>query len=103
MNESSEFEKLFTEIYPPMLELKKENVSNFSASFLDLFISIVNRRFDYKLSTNAMLLKILTLLCFIFGAQIFQAICFTGLLVQKIYASVALLKPFPVQNAPGGL
>ena len=32
-----------------MLELKKENVSNFSASFLDLFISIVNRRFDYKL------------------------------------------------------
>ena len=49
VNDSNEFEKLFKEIYPPMLELKKENVSNFSASFLDLFISIVNRRFDYKL------------------------------------------------------
>ena len=28
VNDSGEFEKLFKEIYPPMLTLKKENLSN---------------------------------------------------------------------------
>ena len=39
VNDSGEFEKLFIEIYPPMLTLKKENLSNLCAKFLDLHIS----------------------------------------------------------------
>ena len=40
--------KLFKEIYPPMLTLKKENLSNLCATFLDLDISIVDGRLKCK-------------------------------------------------------
>ena len=36
------------EIYPPELELKKENTLNTSASFLDIEICIENNKFKYK-------------------------------------------------------
>ena len=45
INDSGEFEKVIQEIYPPELELKKENVNNTEASFLDLDIKIRNNKF----------------------------------------------------------
>ena len=50
INDGGEFENCHKEIYPPELELKKENEGNSAASFLDLDISISNdRTFDIKL------------------------------------------------------
>ena len=49
MNDDGLFERYHAEIYPAELELKKENVVNTSATFLDLDISIVNNRFQTKL------------------------------------------------------
>ena len=47
-NEDSTFEKHSKDIYPTELELKKENNSNSSASFLDIYIYIENREFHAK-------------------------------------------------------
>ena len=49
LNDGGEFEKSFKEIYPPELELKKENVTNTERSFLDLNIKIENNRFATSL------------------------------------------------------
>ena len=49
VNDGDEFEKHYLEIYPNELELKKENSINTETSFLDLRISISNRRFNTKL------------------------------------------------------
>ncbi len=49
MNDAGEFEKHFLEIYPPELQLSRENDTNDSASFLDLDIKIVNRKFEIGL------------------------------------------------------
>ena len=94
MNDSNEFEKLFKEIYPSMLELKKENVSNFSASYLDLFISIVNRRFDKRDAFNNFDIVRFPFRC----SNII--ICFTQPLAQKLYASVAQPKLWRILNLP---
>ena len=45
VNDVSEFEKLYHEIYPPELELNYENSSNNEESFLDLEKNIVNKKF----------------------------------------------------------
>lgn len=45
LNNNSEFDKHYKEIYPPELELKKENIDPTEASFLDLFIKIRESRF----------------------------------------------------------
>ena len=44
-NDDSCFEKDYKDIYPTELELKKENNSNFYASFLDIYIYIENKEF----------------------------------------------------------
>ena len=44
-NDDSSFEKDYKDIYPTELELKKENNSNFYASFLDIYIYIENKEF----------------------------------------------------------
>ena len=44
-----EFEKSFHEIYPPKLESKKEHHSYLEGSFLDLLISMRDKRFCTKL------------------------------------------------------
>ena len=44
INDDAEFERCFTNIYPPELELKKEHSGN-SVSFLDLSVSINGRSF----------------------------------------------------------
>ena len=49
VNDGDEFEKHHSEIYPPELELKKENVVNTKTSFLELDIQISDRRFSTKL------------------------------------------------------
>ena len=49
INDSGEFEKIFREIYPPELELKRENISSTEASFLDLHIKIDNNKFALSL------------------------------------------------------
>ena len=49
LNDGGEFEKIFSEIYPPELVLKKENHNNNHATFLDLDITIINGRFETKL------------------------------------------------------
>ena len=49
LNNSSTFEKHYKDIYPTELELKKENYSNYCASFLDLYIYIVNGEFHTRL------------------------------------------------------
>ena len=49
INDGGEFEKIFSEIYPPELELKKENTDNNHATFLDLEITIINGRMETKL------------------------------------------------------
>ena len=49
LNDDGLFEKYHKEIYPVELELKKENLVNTKATFLDLDISIVNKQFKTKL------------------------------------------------------
>ena len=49
LNDGGEFERSFREIYPPELELKKENVDYSEGSFLDLQIKIINNRFSTSL------------------------------------------------------
>jgi len=49
INDNDEFEKSYKEIYPPALTLKKENINNSSATFLDMNISIIDNKFDHKL------------------------------------------------------
>ena len=49
INDNGEFERNYKNIYPPELALKKENVNNDSASFLDFQLSIVNRNISTQL------------------------------------------------------
>ena len=49
INDGNEFEKHYREIYPPELELKKENVTNIQTSFLELDIQLSNHSFSTKL------------------------------------------------------
>ena len=49
MKDGGEFGRSSPEIYPPELELKKENLTDDSATFLCLSIKIEDRRFIYKL------------------------------------------------------
>ena len=49
INDGGEFERCFPDIYPPELELKKENVGNCDATFLDLDLNITDRKFNIKL------------------------------------------------------
>ena len=49
LNDGGEFCRSSPEIYPPELELKKENLTDDSATFLCLSIKIEDRRFIYKL------------------------------------------------------
>ena len=49
INDNGLFERSYLEIYPEEMELKKENDGVLSASFLDLDISIIDRKFDLKL------------------------------------------------------
>ena len=49
VNDGEEFEKHFSEIYPPELELNKENVINTQTSFLELDIQLSDRSFFTKL------------------------------------------------------
>ena len=48
LNDSNEFSRSHSEIYPPELELKCEHQGN-HATFLDLDISVINNTFVYKL------------------------------------------------------
>ena len=43
------FERFFREIYPPELELKRENIGIVQGSFLDLFINIEDNSFHTSL------------------------------------------------------
>ena len=49
INDGNEFEKHYREIYPPELELKKENITNIQTSFLELDIQLSNHSFSTKL------------------------------------------------------
>ena len=49
INDGEEFERYHSDIYPPELELKKENTTNAQTSFLELDIQISNRLFSTKL------------------------------------------------------
>jgi hypothetical protein len=49
INDGGEFEKSYHEIYPPELELKKENLINTNATFLDLHLHINDRNIFTKL------------------------------------------------------
>ena len=49
INDSNEFVNTFNQIYPAELILNKENETNYSATFLDLDISIQENKFEYKL------------------------------------------------------
>ena len=49
INDNGEFERNYNNIYPPELQLKKENVDNDSASFLDLQLSITNKNISTQL------------------------------------------------------
>ena len=49
MNDCGEFEKYYKDIYPPELELKKENNGNKQATFLDLDILVNDDKFEVKL------------------------------------------------------
>ena len=49
LNYDSTFEKHYKDIYPLELELKKENDSNYCASFVDIYIEIENGEFHTKL------------------------------------------------------
>lgn len=49
LNDGGEFWRCIVDIYPPELVLKKENISNDKATFLDLEIHVVNNEYLYKL------------------------------------------------------
>ena len=49
INDGGEFERCFHDIYPQELELKKENTGSLCATFLDLELSIADRKFNLKL------------------------------------------------------
>ena len=49
VNDNGEFERPWKEIYPSEPVFEKENLSDQSATFLDLDIHIINGEFDYKL------------------------------------------------------
>ena len=49
LNDGGEFEKHYGEIYPEEMQLGKENKDNKNASFLDLGISIENKKIDVGL------------------------------------------------------
>ena len=49
LNDGNKFEQIFSQIYPSELSLKKENIDNSQATFLDLDIHINNNKFEYKL------------------------------------------------------
>ena len=49
INDGGEFWKSYRDIYPPALTLKKENSDDSSATFLDMEISIVDKKFEHKL------------------------------------------------------
>ena len=49
INDGGEFERSFKEIYPPELELKRENAESSAGSFLDLLITIKNNKFCIQL------------------------------------------------------
>ena len=49
INDGGEFERCFRDIYPSELKLKKENVGSLDATFLDLELSITDRKFNIKL------------------------------------------------------
>ena len=49
LNYDSTFEKHYKDIYPLESELKKENDSNYCASFVDIYIEIENGEFHTKL------------------------------------------------------
>ena len=45
INDNGEFERCYSEIYPPELELKKENIGYSEGTFLDLMIRIRDNKF----------------------------------------------------------
>ena len=45
LNDGGEFKQRFTEIYHPLLILKKENIINNEGSFLDFVVKIENNYF----------------------------------------------------------
>ena len=49
ISDNGEFERNYRNIYPPEQALKKKNVNNDSASFLDFQLSIVNRNISTQL------------------------------------------------------
>ena len=49
INDNGEFEKNYAEIYPPELELKKENDNKDRASFLDFQLTIINNNITTQL------------------------------------------------------
>ena len=50
INDNGEFEKNYAEIYPPELELKKENNNKDRSSFLDFQLTITNNNITTHLS-----------------------------------------------------
>ena len=49
INDNGEFEKCYSDIYPPELELKKENIRYTEGKFLDLMINIRDDKFVISL------------------------------------------------------
>ena len=49
INDGGEFERSYLDIYPAELELKKENESNNTATFLDIHLCIVNNKINTQL------------------------------------------------------
>ena len=49
INDNGEFERCYSEIYPPELELKKENIGYSEGTFLDLMIGIRDNKFFISL------------------------------------------------------
>ena len=47
-NDGGEFEKVYHEIYPPVLKLKLERRSETESSFLDLDSKIVNKNISFS-------------------------------------------------------
>ena len=70
INDGGEFERLHNEIYPDELVLNKENNSSDAATFLDLYIKIVDGVFQYKLYDKRKALRVnqkeLHIVCFPF-------------------------------------
>ena len=48
INAGGEFGKVYHGIYPPKLQLRRENSSENEASFLDLDIKIINKKFSQE-------------------------------------------------------